>query len=442
MIQVYKLTSTEPFFQRHQNLARQYIEELSHTRAELAKLEQEQRDLARRAQLSRPSLALSQPSLEQHSVMANQGTPRSERNFMDEIDIERNSPDPETQTQILENETSSARLQRVERLLVQALDRIDVHEKDIKVLKNASQQVPVLNLSSTPGPSKAKKRTSLVKPLVQNKNKLALSQNEEIQQMMEHALKIQEDNSAFMMSMLGIIVSANTPEMRAKILKAVESAMGSEDEGSESEVSDDDEDEEKRALLEKLLNTEIKSFVKMVIDPATQILVNINEPTRILRRQDLDEIMDTITTASGVEVLPCSKWKLFVESIRDPMQRFVGKAIEREEIVLELTEAVYHEVIHLRRIYQAGNKKWALPAKSENHTEEQKNIELSVAEIQALTSYGSGEDEESMGSLDEKTVEKLENPETALSEAGLSQQVEQTSASSSPVVVVNDEAKI
>ena len=51
--------------------------------------------------------------------------------------------------------------------------------------------------------------------------------------------------------------------------------------------------------------------------------------TRILRRQDLDEIMDTITTASGVEVLPCSKWKLFVESIRDPMQRFVGKAIER-----------------------------------------------------------------------------------------------------------------
>ena len=56
--------------------------------------------------------------------------------------------------------------------------------------------------------------------------------------------------------------------------------MGSEDEGSESEVSDDDEDEEKRALLEKLLNAEIKSFVKMVIDPATQILVNINEPVK------------------------------------------------------------------------------------------------------------------------------------------------------------------
>ena len=56
--------------------------------------------------------------------------------------------------------------------------------------------------------------------------------------------------------------------------------MGSEDEGSESEVSDDDEDEEKRALLEKLLNAEIKTFVKMVIDPATQILVNINEPVK------------------------------------------------------------------------------------------------------------------------------------------------------------------
>ena len=58
--------------------------------------------------------------------------------------------------------------------------------------------------------------------------------------------------------------------------------MGSEDEGSESEVSDDDEDEEKRALLEKLLNAEIKTFVKMVIDPATQILVNINEPVKFL----------------------------------------------------------------------------------------------------------------------------------------------------------------
>ena len=31
--------------------------------------------------------------------------------------------------------------------------------------------------------------------------------------MMDHALKVQEDNPAFMMSMLGIIVSANTPEM-------------------------------------------------------------------------------------------------------------------------------------------------------------------------------------------------------------------------------------
>ena len=58
--------------------------------------------------------------------------------------------------------------------------------------------------------------------------------------------------------------------------------MGSEDEGSESEVSDDDEDEEKRALLDKLLNAEIKTFVKMVIDPATQILVNINEPVKFL----------------------------------------------------------------------------------------------------------------------------------------------------------------
>ena len=63
--------------------------------------------------------------------------------------------------------------------------------------------------------------------------------------------------------------------------------MGSEDEGSESEVSDDDEDEEKRALLEKLLNTEIKSFVKMVIDPATQILVNLNEPVKFLKFSSL-----------------------------------------------------------------------------------------------------------------------------------------------------------
>ena len=63
--------------------------------------------------------------------------------------------------------------------------------------------------------------------------------------------------------------------------------MGSEDEGSESEVSDDDEDEEKRALLEKLLNAEIKTFVKMVIDPATQILVNINEPVKFLTFRSL-----------------------------------------------------------------------------------------------------------------------------------------------------------
>ena len=63
--------------------------------------------------------------------------------------------------------------------------------------------------------------------------------------------------------------------------------MGSEDEGSESEVSDDDEDEEKRALLEKLLNAEIKSFVKMVIDPATQILVNLNEPVKFLNFSSL-----------------------------------------------------------------------------------------------------------------------------------------------------------
>ena len=56
----------------------------------------------------------------------------------------------------------------------------------------------------------------------------------------------------------------------------------------------------------------------------------------------------------------------------------------REKIVLELTEAVYHEVIHLRRIYQGGNKKWAIPLKAETQSEEQKNIALSVAEIQVI----------------------------------------------------------
>ena len=52
--------------------------------------------------------------------------------------------------------------------------------------------------------------------------------------------------------------------------------------------------------------------------------------------------------------------------------------------MLELTEAVYHEVIHLRRIYQGGNKKWAIPLKAETQSEEQKNIALSVAEIQVI----------------------------------------------------------
>ena len=58
--------------------------------------------------------------------------------------------------------------------------------------------------------------------------------------------------------------------------------MGWEDEGgSDSEcVSDDDDDEGKQAALHKLLNEEIKNFVKKVIDPATQILINITEPVR------------------------------------------------------------------------------------------------------------------------------------------------------------------
>jgi len=64
--------------------------------------------------------------------------------------------------------------------------------------------------------------------------------------------------------------------------------------------------------------------------------------------------------------------------------------------------------------------------------DDQKNIELSVAEVQALTCYGSGEDEESDGgSIDEKNENELKNPETAINEPVK----DDRSDSSSPVVV-------
>ena len=91
---------------------------MAQNREELAQLEQERRSLQRMSDHLRPK-AINNVVSDYHSVLAEQGTPRTER----QCSLEQLNRDAETATVILERmsaeDTETSRLARVERLLVQ-----------------------------------------------------------------------------------------------------------------------------------------------------------------------------------------------------------------------------------------------------------------------------------------------------------------------------------
>lgn len=95
--------------------------ELAQNREELAQLEEEQRSLQRMTDRSQPKTV--NHLSDYHSVLAEQGTPRNER----QCSLDQLNPDLDTATVILEHhtdDTPNARLSRVERLLVQGINLV------------------------------------------------------------------------------------------------------------------------------------------------------------------------------------------------------------------------------------------------------------------------------------------------------------------------------
>ena len=91
---------------------------MAQNREELAQLEQERRSLQRMSDHLRPK-AINNVVSDYHSVLAEQGTPRTER----QCSLEQLNRDADTATVILERmsaeDSETSRLARVERLLVQ-----------------------------------------------------------------------------------------------------------------------------------------------------------------------------------------------------------------------------------------------------------------------------------------------------------------------------------
>lgn len=116
---------------------------------------------------------------------------------------------------------------------------------------------------------------------------------------------------------------------RRKIIKSVEHVLEDDDSESMGSVSDDDECDEMNEQTKQFITDDLASLVKEIVQQVFHRLVAQPDEDRILKSQELDDILATILSCSGVMGLKARFWKQFVESIRDPMLRFVGKPVER-----------------------------------------------------------------------------------------------------------------
>merc|ERR1719379_2675440 len=149
-------------------------------------------------------------------------------------------------------------------------------------------------------------------------------------------------------------------------------------------------------------------------------------PEAPITKNELEIILTKLVKNCGANKLKQEVKNRFLQSIRDPLLRFVGQPNSRDKMFIEISEVLFNEIRYVRTL--VGGHPFTVGVEGlENdedaprhisHVEEDdvqvdKNISLSVAEVKALTCYGSGEDEESNPSNDDDSSAD-ENPQTEI----------------------------
>lgn len=449
-------------YTRQDHANRDLLRELEQNRSELEELEKERRSLQRIERQMKPK---SQSDLnDYHSVLAEQGTPRNERRYSIDINTdieEQNSGNSGTVT--LENYDGypqSERISRIERLLGKALTKLEIHSKDISQLKsvNVVEQpifsTPNINRNLTKPDFQSNFNSSRLMDQIQSRKPRSKrpEQDDEVYSLCLTAMDVHQDNKPFLVSMMALITSANTDELRYKLLKTVENVLEGNDDLDDSigPVSEDINDDGTHISesTKDFLNADLSELVKQIMKPVTAILMTESDKNTVFKSSQMETILARIMSCSGLMGLKTRYWKQFAESLQGSLLRYVGKNVEREKMALELSEIIYNEIHHLRASLsgRTGLTRAQNPTNDERYNfgyntslvETQKNIALSVAEVQALTCYGSGEDEESEegGSIEDEN--EINNPQTAIRDPD---QDNRSSNDSSPVMVPQEETK-
>jgi len=346
-------------------------------------------------------------NLEHASIIADCGTPNRHANggkyeLGDYETTEDDDDDHETAiTSITRTITPSQqretdRLSRVERLLIQLISRQDAQDEKIKTLSTIKPPQPKV-VSSTPYRAK--------------KNKTSVEDE------MRQLVNSQKNNKSFLMAILPLLSIANTDQLRDNIVEKVKDVVEqrSEDEYTKSEYScSETEDEHK---IGTFLTMNLTELVKLTLQPImTEYMSSSRQPSLPLTKAELDEIVTKIVENCGASRINGDIKTRFIHSIRDPMQRFVGAGTgNKDKMFVELSDVLFNEIRFVRTLYEGGPLKTRLleleadedAPRHVSINNDDKNIPLSVAEAQALTCYGSGEDEESIKS----TEDTLPRPE-------------------------------
>lgn len=325
---------------------------------------------------------------------------------------------------------------------MQTIGRLESQDEQLKVLKNKLDLTENTNRFASSTPFNKEKRAS-------HREKYQTR----VEREMKKVVKIHDKNPAFLLSLLPLLSIANSDDIRSNIIKVVESVVEGKNRDddytqSEFDISDTEDD----FNLDAFLNSNLTDLVKKTVEPVMADFIAKGTPESPITKNELEIVLTKLVKNCGANKLKKEVKNRFLQSIRDPMLRFVGQPNSRDKMFIEISEVLFNEIRYVRTLvgghpFTVGvtNKVEGLENDEDaprhiSHVDEDdvqvdKNISLSVAEVKALTCYGSGEDEESNPSNDDDSSAD-ENPQTEIN-----QEKSPDSSNSSPVIVSDSEKK-
>ncbi|CAG5111554.1 Oidioi.mRNA.OKI2018_I69.chr2.g5852.t1.cds [Oikopleura dioica] len=204
----------------------------------------------------------------------------------------------------------------------------------------------------------------------------------------ENLFKTQPESTAFFATTMALLSVAKTPNIQKKIKEVIQSEIdgtGSEIEISDGEVSEIDREQRLADLYEK----QLPDYVESLLEPLITSLVQKDEA---LTHADVKDFVDKFSLNAGVLSLPARQRDSFKGQLLLHLSSFIGNTkIQRATLENDLVKFLATLVDKIR-----SEKKIDADGDNAPVTQNIKTgakIQFTDAELQALTSYGSGEDD-------------------------------------------------